>query len=211
MTRRMNPEHGSKRSRASEEAAASSSAQPQKQPMRRTISKKKGPKEPQEFPQEEIATLRKKNPYCLRQDDALVGHPFWNKTQSLIYSKIIKTRTNLFVDVKSIDMGHVTSNPHTAYFTEAYALCEKWGLGPIIGFNKDFDSEIVAQFYDIVHFHEGDERLLTWMTGARVLHSDWKTFMNCVGIAERGMDEHIGLRPHTEGIPTIHKSKLIRY
>ncbi|KAE8790750.1 hypothetical protein D1007_34958 [Hordeum vulgare] len=108
----MNPKRGFKRPRASEEAAVGSSAQPQKQPPRRIVSKKKGPKEPQD----DFVVLCKKDTYCLPQDEALAGRPFWNKTQSLIYCKIIKTRTNLSVDVKSIDMGHMTSNPHTAYF-----------------------------------------------------------------------------------------------
>ena len=108
------------------------------------------------MPQEEFVVRHKHNPYCVPQDDALAGHPFWNKTQSLIYSEIIKTWTNLFADVESIDMGHMISNPHTTYFAEAYALYEKWVVGPIIGFNKDFDTEIVAQFYATVHFHDGD-------------------------------------------------------
>ncbi|KAE8771326.1 Far1 [Hordeum vulgare] len=106
------------------------------------VSKKKGPKEPQVLPQGEFAVTRKQNPYFVPQDDALARRPFWNKTESLIYSKIIKTRTNLFVDVKSIDMGHM------------------WGLGPIVGFNKDFDTELVAQFYATIHFHDGSPPLM---------------------------------------------------
>ncbi|KAE8769299.1 Exocyst complex component 7 [Hordeum vulgare] len=35
--------------------------------------------------------------------------------------------------------------------------------------------------------------------------------MNSLGIAVKALDEPIGLRPHTEGIPAIHKSKLICY
>ncbi|KAE8807193.1 hypothetical protein D1007_16503 [Hordeum vulgare] len=172
----MNPKRGSKPPRASEEAVASFSAQPQKQPVRRTTRRL-----------------------------------FWNKTQSLIYSKIIKTRTNLFVDIKSIDMGHMVSNPHTSYFADAYALCEKWVLGPIVGFNKDFDIKVVAQFYATIHFHDGEERCLTWMTGGHVLHSDWVTFMTSLGVADKGLDETTRLRTHTEDIPDIHKSKLILY
>ncbi|XP_044948777.1 uncharacterized protein LOC123398361 [Hordeum vulgare subsp. vulgare] len=105
----------------------------------------------------------------------------------------------------------MVSNPHTAYFADAYALYEKWGLGPIVGFNKDFDSEVVAQFYATIHFHDCEERRLTWMTYGRVLHSDWAMFMTSMGIAHKGLDEPTGLRPHSEGIPAIHKSKLIRY
>ncbi|KAE8789977.1 hypothetical protein D1007_35737 [Hordeum vulgare] len=35
--------------------------------------------------------------------------------------------------------------------------------------------------------------------------------MSSLGIADTGLDEPIGLRRHIEGIPAIHKSKLIRY
>ena len=60
-------------------------------------------------------------------------------------------------------------------------------------------------------FHADDKRRLTWMTRERVLCSDWKPFMNSLGYEDRGLDEAIGLRPHTEGVAAIHKSKLIRY
>jgi hypothetical protein len=114
----------------------------------------------------------------------------------------------LFVAVKSIDITHMEKDP--AYFGEALALCHQWGLIPFITFNKDYDAEIVAQFYATVHFHANEERSMSWMTGGRRLKVDWKNFMDCLGIADEGVDNPVGLRPHKDTPPT-HKSKLIRY
>ena len=97
---------------------------------------------------------------------------------------ILKGKKNLYVDAKSIDLLHMEKDP--AYFGEALALCQQWGLIPIMTFNKDFDSEIVAQFYATVHFHSDEARSMTWMTGGRLLKVEWKAFMDSLAIADEG-------------------------
>ena len=44
-------------------------------------------------------------------------------------------------------------------------------------FNKDFDADIVAQFYATVHLGTDDVRTLTWMTNGKLLSVRWKAFM----------------------------------
>ena len=96
------------------------------------------------------------NPYRRPRDKAFVGRPFWTKEQYLICVYMLKVKKNLFVDVKSIDILHMEKD--LAYFGEGLALYQQWSLIPMITFNKDFDSEIFAQFYAIVHFHSDEVR-----------------------------------------------------
>lgn len=81
---------------------------------------------------------------------------------------------------------------------------------PIMEFNKDFDSEIVAQLYATIHLHDNEERSMTWMASGRLLKADCKTFMNSLGYSDNRLEEPLGFRPHKDTAP-IQKSKSIRY
>ncbi|KAE8799537.1 hypothetical protein D1007_25123 [Hordeum vulgare] len=178
--------------------------------MKKSIAKKKDAKYPHDITVKEFLEFHQHNLYCRPQEETLVERPFWSKSQSLNYVVVLKHKTNLYVDVKSIDIGYMGSRPHTEYFAEARAHCLQRGQFPINSFNKDFGNKIVAEFYATVHFHQDEERHLTWMAGIRLLRSNWKTFMNSLGYADRGLDEPIGHRPHTV-VAAVHKSKIIRY
>ena len=52
---------------------------------------------------------------------------------------------------------------HADYFGEATALCELFGIGPIISFNKDISVDLLAQFFATVYFRREGARSLTWM------------------------------------------------
>ena len=122
--RRKNPDHhgGSNRYRTSDEAPASSSGLPKKHVKRTASKQKEKSTPPDEMSGKEFSAFRMWNPYPCAQDDAIVGHPFWTKEQSLIYMDILKAKKNLFVNVKSIDVTHMEKDP--AYFGEALALCQ---------------------------------------------------------------------------------------
>ena len=107
----------------------------------------------------------------------------------MIYLDILKAKNNLFVTVKSIDVSRMEKD--LAYFGEALSLFHQWGLSPFITYNKDYDPEIVAQFYAIVHFHANEERSMSWMTGGRRFKVDWKDFMDCLGIADEREDNQL--------------------
>ena len=128
--------------------------------MKRTTSKQKEKEKytpPDEMTTKEFEVFRVRNLYHRAQDEALVGCPFWTKDQSLIYLDILKAKKNLFVTVKSIDVSRMEKD--TAYFGEALALSHQWGLIPFIRYNKDYDPEIVAQFYATIHFHANERDL----------------------------------------------------
>ena len=85
--------------------------------------KKKEPlKTAAELKQNEYWQYCEENPYLLPQDPSLVGSPFWNKDQSLVYFDRLKARKNLFVKTKSINLAYMEK--YQANFGEARALYE---------------------------------------------------------------------------------------
>ena len=138
---RVNPGRAtSKRYRTSESAGASSSAAPppqlQKKPAKQTSAK-------------EFWERRRRNPYAEDQEPNLINRSFWNCFQFAIYFDVIKAKKNLYVDVRSIDMDAMENDPE--YFGEALQMCAQLNILRIMQFNKDFDADLVAQFYATVH------------------------------------------------------------
>ena len=162
--------------------------------------KRKSPvKTAAEMKQNEYWQYRERNPYCRPQDAALVGRPFWNRDQSLVYFDRIKAKKNLFVKTKSINIEHMEKD--RAYFGEALDLCAQFNIVPIMTFNYDFDAELVAQFFATVWFGTEDNRTMIWMTHGRQLRATWGEFMDLLGYPDEGLEKPLGLRPHHEGGP----------
>jgi hypothetical protein len=137
---------------------------------------------------------RRRNPYEQDQDPNLVNRPFWNRFQWAIYFDVIKAKKNLYVDVRSIDTAYMEKDP--AYFGEALQMCSQLNILKIMEFNKDFDADLVAQFYAMVHLGTDAERTLTWMTNGKLLSIKWKAFMELFGIEDQGLENPVGFRPH---------------
>ena len=97
-----------------------------------------------------------------------------------------------------------------SYFGEALELCNQLDIIKVMEFNKDFDADIVAQFYATVHLGTDVERTLTWMTNGKLLSVKWKAFMELLGYDDKGPDNPVGFRPHKEAGAT-HKSALWPY
>ena len=81
------------------------------------------------------------------------------------------------------------------------------GIEHIISFHKDYDPEIVAQFFASVYFHSNEERRMTWMTNGRKLSATWKEFMDLLQVADDGLDTPVGVRPHGNA-DSANKDKL---
>ena len=58
-------------------------------------------------------------------------------------------------------MHHMKKDNNRAYFGEPLDLVEQFGIEELLTFHLDFDREIVAQFFALVHFHPVEERTLT--------------------------------------------------
>ncbi|KAI4985520.1 hypothetical protein ZWY2020_018150 [Hordeum vulgare] len=148
----------------------------------------------------EFLALRTRDPYG---DDKLqlknVNH-VWSREHAVIYRDIIVPFKKIFVPVQWIDLAHLRRHPD--YFAEALSLIDKLGLTNIITFRKDFDPDIVAQFYITVHFQPDDERTMTWMTGSPKLTGSWTEFMQLLNIDFQGEENVLGMRPHAPASST---------
>ena len=169
--------------------------------VKRTSQKNKAPQVPIDvLPLTQYRFYRQANPYREEQDPSLIGTKFWNKRQQEVYNMILKDRKNAFVpNVKSVSLHHMAAHPE--YYGEATALCDQFGIGPIISFNKDFSTDLLAQFFATVHFRHSGVRSLTWMMDVDRVTCTWEKFMDALGVPFTTPEEPAetaGLRPHTE-------------
>jgi hypothetical protein len=121
---------------------------------------------------------------------------------------VIKAKKNLYVDVRSIDIAHMEQHHH--YFGDALQMCDQLGIRHIMEFNKDFDADLVAQFFATVHLGTDAERSLTWMSNGKPLSVKWKAFMELLGVEDQGLETPLGFRPHRNAAST-HKQALWPY
>ena len=151
---------------------------------------------------------RRRNPYAVDQEPTLVNRPFWNRFQFAIYFDVIKAKKNLFVDVRSIDTDAMEKDPE--YFGEALQMCTQLNILRIMQFNKDFDADLVAQFYATVHLGTDGDRTLTWMTNGKRLSVKWRAFMELLDVVDNGLETPVGFRPH-RNVTSTHKQALWPY
>ena len=96
------------------------------------------------------------------------------------------------------------------YFGEALQMCAQLSILRIMQFNKDFDADLICQFYATVHLGTDAERTLTWMTNGKLLTVTWKTFMELLGVEDHGLETPVGFCPHRNTTST-HKQALWPY
>ena len=73
-----------------------------------------------------------------------------------------------------------------------------------------WDAKLVAQFFATVYFSTNTDRTMTWMCHDRRVSCKWKDWMMALDIQDQGLDEALGLRPHTNKASKP-KSKLASY
>ena len=150
-------------------------------PKKMVASKKKSTKPMSKLSLREYGTYRKVNPYHLPQDLELVGTQFWNKSQSAMLFDVLKATKNLVVpNVRTVSLEFMRVD--LGYFGEALDLYDQFGITGIISFNKDFDAELVAQFFATVYFSTNADRTMTWMCHDRRVSCMCKDWMMALDI-----------------------------
>ena len=121
---------------------------------------------------------------------------------------MIKAKKNIYVDVCSIDTDAMEKDPE--YFGEALQMCSQLNILRIMQFNKDFDADLVAQFFATVHLGTDADRTLTWMTNGKLLSVKWKAFMELLAVEDQGLENLVGFCPHRNAT-SAHKQALWPY
>lgn len=161
-----------------------------------------------EMTAKEFWEKRRRKPYEVDQDPTLVNRPFWNRFQFAINFDVIKAKKNLYIDVRSIDTDAMEKDPE--YFGEALQMCSQLNILRIMQFNKDFDADLVAQFFATVHLGTDADRTLTWMTNGKLLSVKWQAFMELLDVEDHGLETPVGFRLHRNATST-HKQALWPY
>jgi hypothetical protein len=81
-----------------------------------------------------------------------------------------------------VDWEHMAKK-NDPIFNEVIRNCERQRVKVLMGFQQDWDKEIIAQFYINVHFgHIGTERVMIWMTNGQRYSITFPRFLRCFGI-----------------------------
>ena len=126
--------------------------------------------------------IRNVNPYVIEKNTRLCPNPyFYTKNQERIFNEIYKVKNFACCPQWSTNVEKMDAN--LEYFGEAKAICEEFGIVPLMNFNHPFNDEIICQFYSTVNFEqdENEVRSLTWMTKEFVMRASWEEFAHGLG------------------------------
>ena len=76
-----------------------------------------------EMPSHEFIARRKLNPYADPRAQFHGDELFWTKKQYRIFTEVLKSKHNLYVDAHWIDMNHMRKEEHRAYFCRGSRSC----------------------------------------------------------------------------------------
>ena len=147
-----------------------------------------------DWPTRAYVELRQGNPYVFPRDKRWTDPKFYTKEQKHIYDEVYESFKKMVCPQKYIFMEKMTSNPN--YFGEAYAICTRFGLLPIMQLRQNFSDEMVAQFYATVSFHGENDDAMTWMTLDKKLTSTWQDFGEMLGYPFGEDGQSIGWKVH---------------
>jgi hypothetical protein len=92
----------------------------------------------------EYTTYRMIDPYTVEQNPCVSDENFWNHSQEEVYTRIYLTMKNKVFKQHHINVDHMCKNHE--YFGEALAMCEEFGLLPLMEFTQNWDEDLVVQF-----------------------------------------------------------------
>jgi hypothetical protein len=128
----------------------------------------------------DFITMRMKNPYTQPRNPRVLRNPFfYSPMQERVFNEVYGKKKVRLAPMHSIDIAHMDKTPE--YFGEAKALCEEYGLLPLMEFNHVLDEAIVAQFCATVHLSKTGDRELIWMTRDKLMKTTWAKFGECLG------------------------------
>ena len=122
---------------------------------------------------DEYRTYREEDPY--EEERAFDGNPFYyTKDQELVYKEIYVYKDFSPTVQHTIDFPWVMAPKRKDYFAEPMAMCEEFGLFPIMKFNHNYIELFITQFFATVFFDGDDARSMKWMTKDRMLQCTLK-------------------------------------
>ena len=139
----------------------------------------------------EYQTYREENPYD--EERAFRGNNhFYSKDQELVYKEIYVAK-DYFVTVQhSICFEWVNAPKRKDYFAETMAMCQEFGLFPLMKFKHNYIEYYITQFFSRVYFEGDADRSMKWMTKDKMLECTLKEFGEYLGYTHKGEFEPSG-------------------
>jgi hypothetical protein len=101
------------------------------------------------------------------------------------YESVIMTKSKPVANSQWIDWTYI-ENKHDPIFDRVIASCKSKHLKHILAFKKDWNNEVIAQFYATVCFEEhGDTRKLHWMTESQWYEVSYAQFAGLFGFRQK--------------------------
>jgi hypothetical protein len=106
---------------------------------------------------------------------------FHSLFQQDLYDSVIMTESKPVTNSQWIDWAYM-ENKHDPIFDGVIAACQGKHLRDILAFKKDWNDEVIAQFYATVCFEEyGDTRKLHWMNESQWYEVSYSHFARPFG------------------------------
>ena len=161
----------------------------------RSVARKPTRKPFHKWKPEDYQIYREDNPY--EEERSYTDNPhFFTKDQELVFKEIYVHKDYSVTLQHTIDINHLLKPKYKNYFEEALAMCQEFGLIPLMQFNQSYIEYYILQFYATVHFDEDEARTMRWMTKDRMLEATLKEFGEVLGYEDKGAFEPCGWRSH---------------
>jgi hypothetical protein len=110
---------------------------------------------------------------------------FHSLFQQDFYESIIMTKSKPVANSQWIDWAYM-ENKHDPMFDRVIAACKAKHLRYILAFKKDWNNEVIAQFYATICFEEHiDTRKLHWMTESQWYEVSYTQFARLFGFGRK--------------------------
>jgi hypothetical protein len=132
-----------------------------------------------------VREKRKENPRLVEKEP---GIDYWFHTtfHQDFYESVIITKTKPVAISQWIDWTYMEAK-HDVIFDEVVTACRAKHLRDVMSFQKNWNNEIIAQFYATLYVEErGDTRKFHWMTEGRRYEITFEQFARLFGFGRNG-------------------------
>jgi hypothetical protein len=127
-----------------------------------------------------VREKRKENPRLVEKEHG-IDYIFHTTFQQDFYESVIITMSKLVIISQWIDWTYMEAK-HDTIFDEVVAACRAKHLRDVMSFQKNWNNEIIAQFYATLYVEErGDTRMFHWMAEGRRYEITFEQFARLFG------------------------------
>jgi hypothetical protein len=129
----------------------------------------------------DLVRKKRKENTRLIEKEPIIDYRFHTAFQQNFYESVITTKTKLMVISQWIDWTYMEAK-HAAIFDEVVATCRAKHLRDVMSFQKNWNNEIIAQFYATFYVEEREDiRKFHWMTKGRWFEITFEQFARLFG------------------------------